>query len=240
MKTITIGILFIGCLAINILIRNVLTNVRSNTGILALIKKVFSWLELGFWIAFIFWVSTIIEPQYQQFLQLALFFMVVVMLFWYFVRDYIVGIQLKSRYSFTAGQAFSTEQTRGVIKKVKLLYIEIKSDSGGDLKIPYSQIDQKSLELNVQEKGSGESLIRVELDARLNETNTAQKITELIINSPWCSYKTTPIVSISEEKNGQKTYEISCILVGENGGKYIRELIENQLGNKKNYLKKQS
>lgn len=240
MKTITIGILFIGCLAINFLLRKVLASIKGSSGVLAIIKKYFPLLELTFWGAFLFWVSTMVGLQYKSYFQFLLLIMSFVLFFWFFIRDYIAGIQLKSRYNFSPGQSYKSGQVSGLIKKIRLLYIEIKSDSGGEYKIPYSQIDQKSLELNIQEKGAGESLIKVELDASLNEISTSQRIIELVINTPWCSHKSTPIVNVLEETNGQKTYEISCVLLGENGGKLIREMIENEFGQKKTYLRKQS
>lgn len=233
MKILTIGILFIGSLAINFLLRKVLVSVKSSVGAFAIIKKYFPLLELAFWGAFVFWVSTIVETQYKSFFQLLLLIMSFVLFFWFFMRDYVAGIQLKSRYNFSAGQSYRSDRVNGVIKNIRLLYIEIKSETGGELKIPFSQIDQRSLELNIQDKSGGESLIKVVLAATLNESSTSQRIIELVINSPWCSYKSTPIVSVLVGENGQKTYEISCILLGEKGGKKIRELIENEFNKKK-------
>lgn len=114
-----------------------------------------------------------------------------------------------------------------------LLLLEIKTDSGSELKIPYAQIDQKSIELNFQEKSGGESVVLIRLDEKLKEEDTLQKIMKLTMNSPWISHKSIPRINVKEAEAGLKIYEISCITNTENGDKKLKELIEQEIGQKK-------
>lgn len=107
--------------------------------------------------------------------------------------------------------------------------MEVQTDEGSTCKIPYAQIDQKSLELNIQESRGGESLIKVNLDQQLNESDTTRKINELVINSPWCSHKTQLRIHVKENENGFKCYEISCMTHGDQSGRKLKELIEKEL-----------
>ena len=240
MKIVTIGILFLGCIAINFVLRKVLAGVKNSTGVFAIIKKIFPWMEVAFWAAFVYWVNSIFITNNQSLVQLIFVVMGFALFFWFFLRDYIAGIQLKSRFNFSVGQTYRSGEVNGVIRKVRLLYLEIKSDAGGDYKIPFSQIDQKSLQLNILEKGSGESIITVELDAALDESSVAQRILELVINSPWSSHKSSPIVTVLNDENGLKTYEIACMLNGDDSGRKLRELIQSELGRKRSNLRKQN
>lgn len=217
-------------------------SLKSKSGIFGTISRYFQLLELAFWTAFVFWVCGILfsTSPYLEYINYLLFTAVVVLFVWFFMRDYIAGIQLKSRYNFFNGQAFKSTQITGVIRKTSLLYIEIKGENGSDFRIPYSQIEQKSIELNVQEKSGGENLIVVALDQNLNEEDTIQKIIELVVNSPWSSHKSSPMINVQEPENGLKTYEISCIINGEHSAKRLKELIEKEVGKKKRHLTKRN
>ena len=235
MKVITIGILCIGFLAVNFLLRKALATVRSKSGVMGIINRYFPIVELIFWVAFVIWAIDIMFSSSQFFLYF-IFLMITfgfVLFFLFFVKDYIAGIQLKSRYNLSPSQRFKSGQVSGIIKKLGLLSIELKSDNGSDFKVPYAQIDQKTIELNIQEKSGGENIIKVKLANTLNEETAIRKINELVINSPWSTHKSNPTVVVSEVENGEKTYEISCITNGVNGGKKLKELVEKEFENQK-------
>ena len=106
--------------------------------------------------------------------------------------------------------------------------MELQTDQGSTCKIPYAQIDQKSVELNIQESRGGESLIKVNLDQQLNESDTTRKVNELVVNSPWCSHKSPVHILVKEAGKDVKTYEISCKTNSEHGSRLIKELIEKE------------
>lgn len=228
MKTLSIIIICIGFLAVNFLLRKALASVKRKTGILGFANRYIPVLELGFWSVFAFWAISLVFEGSRFFAYLAylLFTLVFILFFWFFLRDYLSGIQLKTRYNLSSGQYFRSGQIRGVVKKIKLLFMEVQTEEGSTCKIPYAQIDQKSIELNIQESRGGESLIKVKLDQQLNESDTARKINELVINSPWCSHKSQVRIHVKETEHGLKSYEISCKTNSEHGSKRIKELIE--------------
>lgn len=235
MKLLSIGVLCLGFLAVNILLRKAMGKVKSQNGVIGMINRYFPMIELAFWAVFSIWTIGILFSD-SQFFMYIIFLMIAlgfVLFFLFFVKDYMAGILLKSRYGLAINQRFKSGQVIGIIKKLGLLFVEIKAESGSDFRIPYSQIDQKSIELNIQEKSGGENVVQVKLDEKLNEEDTLQKIMELTINSPWSSHKSNPQIVALEVENGLKTYEISCIINGENGGKKLKELIEAEIVKKK-------
>jgi len=234
-KTLSLVIICVGFLAVNFVLRKLLANVKRKTGMLGFFNRYFPLAELAFWSIFSFWFITLLfdESRFFTYIIFLLFTLAFILFFWFFLRDYISGIQLKTRFNLSAGQAFKSEQVTGVIRKMTLLFIEVQAENGSNCKIPYSQIDQKSIELNIQEKRGGESLFSVDLNEDLNEATTSRKIAELIINSPWCSHKSNPLVTVKEAKKGLKTYEISCITNRDSGTRKLKELIEKNFSSSK-------
>ena len=234
MKVLSILILSISLLVLNFLLKKGIRSIRSSNAVFKAISRYYPIAELLFWSVFIVWavISLFATSQFFIYIIFLLITMGFVLFFLFFARDYVTGVQLKSRYHLSQGQRFKSGQLSGTVKRTDLLYVEIKGDDGTDYKIPYHQLDQKTIALDFQEKSGGESMVKVELDGKLERDEVAKKIVELAINSPWCSHKITPRVHISESKNGLTIYEVSCLLVGEHAARHLRELIESDFSKK--------
>ena len=235
MKILTLGILCIAFLVINFLLRKMLSYVRAKSRIMGIVHRYFPLFEMTFWGLFIFWISSVLfsDSSFYTYLIIILIILVLILFFLYFLKDYVAGIQLKSRYNFSTGQSFKSGQISGIVKKSRLLYLEIKGDNESDFKIPYAKIEQSSIELNIQEKSGGESIIKVWIDQRLDKVHTAKKIVEMVLNSPWSSTKSTPQVLVQETEKGQTCYEISCITQGDHANRKLKELIEKNFSRPK-------
>lgn len=152
-----------------------------------------------------------------------------ILIYWYFLRDYVAGIQLKSRFSLSPGKQLSAEKLSGTISRMGLLYMDVKSEDNSERKIPYSQVDQRSIIVNFQEKDSSNNTFTISLTTTMSDEEAIHRISELIINSPWSSYKSIPSVLVREQGKGERSYEISCKTFGENATKFLKERIENEL-----------
>ncbi len=219
-------------LAINFLFRKGIVGFKFKGGGLHKIYRFFPIAELIFWSIYSVWSANFMfkESSYLLYINILIITLSFVLFSWFFIKDFISGVQIKSRFDFNIGQNFKSGQFKGVINKLGLLIMEIKSDNGSDFKIPYSQIDQKTIELNFLKKGGGESTFVVEIDKKFDEEATVNKLTELIINAPWCSYKSLPAITVTDANSKLKTYEISCVTTGNNGARQLKELIEKEFG----------
>lgn len=235
MKGISIVILLFVLAAMNFLLRKVLYRLKNRSKLIQDALHYLPMAELVFWSAVIIWASNSFFKGSSLHLYVNFILVTLGLGFfsWFFMKDLISGIQIKMRYNLSPGQRFKAKKIKGTIKSSGFLLLELKTDNGSELKIPYAQIDQKSIELNFQEKSGGESVVHVKLDEKLNEEDTLQKIIELTMNSPWSSYKSTPRIKVKEAEGGLKTYEISCITNSDNGGKKLKELIEQEIVQKK-------
>lgn len=230
MKIITVAILFIVLLSANYLLREAKNRLKNKAGILKKVATFFPIIELIIWVLFISWTAFFLNrdstiQRYVDFFLITIFF---VFASWFFIRDYISGIQIKSRFNLSPGQSFKSGQVQGTVRKVGVLVLELKTESGSNMKLPYAQIDQKSIELNFEEKRGGENTFHIELDSQLSEKVVMERIAQLIINSPWSSYKSAPIIKVTSADLKQKTYEISCFTTAENGTSRIKDLIHTE------------
>ncbi len=204
-------------------------NIESN--LLKHIRRFFPIVELFAWGLFTIWASNTLfeDSKFHLYINTLIITLGFVLVFWFFVKDYISGVQIKSRFNLSQGQLFKSDQIRGVVKKLGTLVMEVKSENGSDFKIPYSKIDQKSIELNIKETSGGESTFTIEMDKSVDENDATQKLTELILNSPWSSYKSYPDIKVLDDKNNLKTYEISFVSNGKNSARQLKELIEKEI-----------
>lgn len=187
-------------------------------------------MEMVIWSAFVWWsVSYLFEGSSVQF---AVKFLVITLIFvfvsWYFIRDYIAGIQIKSRFKPAVGHYFKSEQGSGLLRNVGVLLLEIKTENGSYTKVPYSQIDQKTIVLNFEEKSGGEVVFKIVLASKLDERDVKNKISQMILNSPWSSYKSLPRINVSMTDVDHKSYEISCVSTVENGGIKLVEMVKKE------------
>lgn len=187
-------------------------------------------LEMLIWAAFIAWAAGYLfaDTSMQFTINFLLITLVLVLVSWYLLRDYIAGIQIKSRFRLATGQYFKSAQGSGLLRHVGVLLLEIKTESGCFAKVPYAQIDQKTIEINFEEKLGGEVAFKIVLPNKFDERQVRQKIISLILNSPWSSYKSLPVINVSTPDLNHKAYTISCMSTVENGGIRIKELIRSE------------
>lgn len=230
MKIITVAILGFILVSANYLLRKTNYRLRNKSVIVKKAARYFPIIELFAWLIFIAWTTLFLYSNssiqhYVDFFLVAFFF---VFISWFFIRDYIAGIQIKSRFNLVKGQGFKSGQVEGIIRKIGVLVLAVKTENGSNMKLPYAQIDQKSIELNFEEKRGGECTFKIELDNQLSEKEVLSRLGQLIINSPWSSYKSIPTIKVIDSDIKQKTYEISCVTIAENGISRLKEMIYRQ------------
>lgn len=97
-------------------------------------------LELVLWGIWVFWAAGRLFQNsflYQLFTGSALV-LVLIIFGWYFLRDYVAGILLKSETTLEPGQEVHSGDVKGVIRKVGLRSLELVTTGGETIKLPYS------------------------------------------------------------------------------------------------------
>ncbi len=231
MKFITLFSLAFILLALNLLFRQAIKRISIRNIILDYFKRYIPVIELICWSTFTIWLLNRLfsTSPYATYLNYLVIILVVVFVSWFFLRDFIAGVQVKSRFNLVKGQKFLYGELKAEIKDLGLLVLKIKDKHGSDMMLPYAKIDQKNIKFNILDDGERESRFIIELDKNLDEQETTDKLKELIINSAWSSHKSLPLVQVIGEQNGIKQYEITFQPMGTDGPKKLKSMLVQTL-----------
>lgn len=212
MNIITLAVFTCILLAANYLFRAFLKRMKKRNRLLSYIRRFLPLFELIAWSCYLIWTTNQVFKfsDYLVYLNFILAILLALFVSWYLIRDFVAGVQLKTRFNPAKGQIFHTQNIKGEIKKVGMLSLRIKSKEGGDLIIPYTRLQQESIRLNFLEESDADSKFMISVNTDLNEEQAAKKIEELIINSAWSSYKSKPIIELIDQDNLTKSFEITC------------------------------
>jgi small-conductance mechanosensitive channel len=166
--------------------------------------------ELFVWTAFILWlVSRAFENSDYIALATALvLFIFLLIISWYFIRDFIAGIILKTEFPFEINQRIFTNGNDGSIKKLGYRSLELEKDNGDIVKIPYSQIASASIHLqNMEDSLRGhETLIRA--SAKIPVITAKDLIIRELLLTPWAAINQTPSIRVIEQTDEVNTYSV--------------------------------
>lgn len=109
--------------------------------------KIFPVVQMFLWFAFAFWAfdQLFIGKIAYPVLTGSMIVLMVGLFGWYFLRDFISGIILKSENAFETGQRIRTAEVSGTIKKLGYRTIGIDTCEGELVKIPYSLLASQKI-----------------------------------------------------------------------------------------------
>jgi hypothetical protein len=227
MKLITLASLAISLLVLNYLFRKVLSGISIHSILVGYLRRYLPVIEMICWTAFTIWLINNFFADSRYILHLNTLILLCIFLFisWYVLRDYIAGVQVRSRFNFKAGQKIKSDQATGEIKRLGLLAMSVSTENGSNIIIPYSKLEQQSVELNFHEKGLAVSRFIIETDEGLNDSEVMEKLMETLMNSAWCSHKSKPEIQMLGVKDKKKQYEVSCSPTGKEGVEKLKALL---------------
>jgi small-conductance mechanosensitive channel len=237
MKFIPLAALVAALLAVNYLLRMVLAGVSARNIVLSYINRYLPLLELIVWTSFTVWILNILftDSRYLLYLNTLIFLFAFIFLSWYVLRDYFVGVQIKTRFNLIDGQRLHANDVKGEIQHMGLMSMRIRSENGKNIIIPYSQLNQETIEFDFHQKGQSAIRFIFEIDSPASNADVIEKITEMVMNSLWCSHKNKPQVLLISEQEGKKKYEITCLPNGKDGGEKIKFMLTQLYKNSQTY-----
>jgi small-conductance mechanosensitive channel len=102
----------------------------------------FQVVEMILWFTFAFWAShkMFMHLPIYNLLTAGMALLLIAIVGWYLLRDFISGIILKAENGFESGQRIITSEGSGTIKKLGYRSIEIMNSDGESIKIPFSRL----------------------------------------------------------------------------------------------------
>ncbi len=167
-------------------------------------KNIVSVIELVTWIAFVLWVVKAIydSTNYFVLISISIDFLLLVVLFFFLIRDFVFGIFLKLQYKITEGNYIDIEDIKGIVNKAGHFRLDIEDSNKNICSVSYYKVRSKI----ITKSGPNQNLEKVTIEFHFQET---VKINELIaqlkkevMNTPWVAISQPPIIeNINTEKD---------------------------------------
>ncbi len=177
-------------------------------------KAVFKYLpviELAFWALFLIRILQSFTETNRYF---AIGFLIVlisasVWASWYFFKDYIAGIIVKTDSDININETVTVSGITGTVVKFRFRTLKVETESGQIVNIPYTQaLNEKISKSDQTDTISGYTFeLNVKKDDELRIV--IEKLKKTIIHLPWSSLKKNPVIKPIAEDENRYTLELT-------------------------------
>jgi small-conductance mechanosensitive channel len=151
----------------------------------------------------------------------------VLILGWYFLRDFVSGIILKTEIPFEINQRIKIPQAEGILRKMSYRSIDVETDQGGLVKIPYSQLTTNAINLQNIDKSMLGNETQLRLKSSLPIQDVKDKIVKSILLLPWASINREPQIKVIEQSEEYNTFVVIFYSISNRHAAYICQHLKN-------------
>jgi hypothetical protein len=211
------------------IIGRLINTITSQKRIRRVLLRIFPLLELILWAAFGLWTlnGALNEYPFDNIIIAALVVVLMVILSWYFLRDFISGVIIKSEIPFEKNQYLKSKYAEGIIKKIGYRSIELEAYSGELVKLPYSRFTSDAISIQNPNDGVKGHETLLTIDARIPIEELKRKITHEILLLPWSSINIEPDVSVIEQNAEYNIFQVRYFTVSSNNASLISQHLKN-------------
>ncbi len=154
-------------------------------------------------------------------------------LYWisrYALKNLIAGFVFRSSAGFYIDDFIDTEKINGKITNIGYLYLELESQSGSTLQIPYSElVDKTRIKKANRELSTGYSF-ELKLSPKADIQQLSKKIEQIIINSPYTALNKWPKIEISEKNSDKQVLQITIFALNSKYQHLVKAELEEMVG----------
>lgn len=172
--------------------------------------KYFTISEIFVWIVYTIFVIQQLSDSNHLY-SFGLFFLLMVAgfwLLWFYLKNYISGGVFKLNNQFEISDTVQIDQYQGKIIGLGKHRLELESDSGEVIYIPYSQLSNSV----IVKLHPGEMVLSHSFTiSTLNDQNPQEKIEAIkfdLLSLPWCSLKKAPHIRLIHEDSSHLVFEL--------------------------------
>lgn len=208
----------------------VLASVTSNRRVLKGLIRTFPLIELIVWLAFgLFVLSRLFsDMEYYPVLVSAVAIGLVLIVSWYFLRDFISGIILKTEIPFTENQQIGVLDKMGILRKVGYRSIEVETGKGELVKIPYSHLASDSIRLFSKNESVQAYELKLTVENTIALSEAKSRIAQAMLLLPWVVTHRDPLVSLEHQTDTQNTFLVSYYTTSDNYSSFINQHLIKQ------------
>jgi small-conductance mechanosensitive channel len=193
------------------LLKLVLKNTPLRKSVRGRVERIMPLVEGIVWLGFMLWcIGQLVRNEiWTSIGVLVIIILIVILLFWLVIRDYLAGIVLKIDGTVKKNDWIKVKDIEGKITELGSRTMTIMTTSGETVNVPYSTI---SGEISAR-PNPGEELINHSFELKLSKISDAEStITDLnrgILNAPWSSVNKNPEIKLISDDSGYYTFEIN-------------------------------
>jgi small-conductance mechanosensitive channel len=189
----------------------VVGSVTSNRAIYKILIRLFPVVELLVWLAFGLWAINRLFSDfvYYPVLVSAVAVGIVLVVGWYFLRDFISGIILKAEIPFEKNQHIGVADHQGMLRKVGYRSIEIETHRGELIKIPFSKLASGAIHLFNKNDSLQSHELSLTVSSSIPMQEVRDRITKSLLLLPWVAINKEPSIELVEQTPTHNLLSIS-------------------------------
>lgn len=142
---------------------------------------------------------------------------------WFWGRDFVAGIILKSENYFELSKMISLNDKSGKIIKTTLRYLEIETDDGEAIRVPYSKISGDYFSKLSPDEKYENHLITLHLNEAVDTKSLRESIRKKVYNSPWYLPGKEPVIEINSSVEGGYKINLNVYTINSSHADLIRQ-----------------
>ena len=224
-------LLIAGVFTALLLIRRGLIVVRLKANYRAQIDRLLPVVEVVIGMIFLLWAISLFVPDNSEITWwiAGVFSLGLLVAGWFSIRDLVSGIVLRSDITFKPGQWIQSNQTEGFIMNLGYRTMEIETEAGLQIKLPYSQLAKTVLATADRTKSAHAHTFLLDI----NNTKSVAELTSLIraaaLTAFWSSPPRDPYIHYVELKEDKHLFEITVFCMNEAYSTDLERSIRRQL-----------
>ncbi len=208
----------------------ILNTISAKQNLRRVLLRIFPFFEFLIWLVVGLWGLNLFLSEYTFYATLivAIVLVLTVIIGWYFLRDFVAGVILKTEVPFEINQHVKTTTHAGFIRKAGYRSIELIDDKGESIKIPYSQLSSSSFTVvdnNASLQGH-EVMLKVKSHILFDDLSSSIKQSLLLL--PWVSVKREPTIKEVEHSDDYSVVAVFFHTIGKESHSKVTHFLRSK------------
>ena len=196
------------------------------------IKKILPIIDLATAATTIFWITYRIfrDSDALPIITSVVAIILLGLLGWFWGRDFVAGIILKSENYFEKNKMIRLNNKSGKIIKTTLRYLEFETDDGEAIRVPYSKISSEYFSKLSPDEKYESHLITLHVNEKADTKTLRESLRKTIYNSPWYLAGKEPVIEIVSSAEGGYKLNLNIYTINSSHADLLRQELVAGLG----------
>ena len=166
---------------------------------------------------FLLWVVWLLAPDNQEstWIAAAIVGIIVLAAGWFAIRDVVSGVIIRAENAYAEGQWVQINEIRGAISKIGYRALMIETESGLQVKLPYSQLSKSMLTTSRDAHASKAHSFLLETSSAQTIADAMAKIRTTALSAFWSSPLREPQVHFLKTERDLHQFEVTVFAMNE-------------------------